>query len=70
MVQSHMSSFAWLVQLFETLRNLALMKGILVCGDDGKFTIKDEMKEMTYEYLGVPVCRKAFAILLGVGWHP
>jgi hypothetical protein len=53
--------------LFDRLKSMALVQGVLVPGAAGSLVINSMLN---YFVLGQPVGRKCFVALLGVGWYP
>ena len=56
-------------QLFDNLRELAVSQGIIQPGGGGETTVSSDSK-MQYFFLNRPVCRAAYATLMGVSWSP
>ena len=53
-------------KLFDNLRELAVSQGIIKPGSQSAET----GSKMRYYFLGAPVCRDAYATLMGVSWSP
>ena len=54
------------------LRDFALSQNIIEpnADIDAGVAVKSSTSKMTYSFLGMPVCRSAFAALMGVSWSP
>ena len=61
----------WATKLFDMLRDLALSQNVLKpdIGVEGDHS-RNAGTKMTYSFLGKPVCRSAFASVMGVSWSP
>ena len=52
------------------LRDIALSQNIIEPNTEYDAASATSSKKMSYSFLGMPVCRSAFATLMGVSWSP